>query len=108
MSLSQRFHVFLGKMSFNRVSCCCRCKAPRSGLVRLEGVEETSPDWAVRVEINEVGSQATVTAYQKRLATVNNNAEDQNVTTTALIFCKSSLTISQRTEPSNKGTDSAA
>ena len=59
--------VFPGEKSFNRVSCCCRCKAPRFGLVRLEGVEETSPDWAVRVVLNEVGSEATVTAYQKRL-----------------------------------------
>ena len=49
---------------------CSRCKTPRSGPVRLEGVEETSPDWAVRVELNEAGSQATVTAYQKRLAVV--------------------------------------
>ena len=67
MFLSQRFRVFWGEMSFNRVSCYYRCKAPRSGLVRLEGVEETSPAWALRVVINAAGSEATVTAYQKRL-----------------------------------------
>ena len=31
------------------------------------GVEETSPDWAIRVEINAKGNIATVTAYQKKL-----------------------------------------
>ena len=31
------------------------------------GVEETSPDWAIRVEINSKGNIATVTAYQKKL-----------------------------------------
>ena len=42
-----------------------RCRT-RSG-VRLVGVEETSPDWAIRVEINSKGNIATVTAYQKKL-----------------------------------------
>ena len=31
------------------------------------GVEETSADWAIRVEINAKGNIATVTAYQKKL-----------------------------------------
>ena len=34
------------------------------------GVEETSPNWAVRVEMNAAGTFATVTAYQKRLLRV--------------------------------------
>ena len=45
--------------------------------MRLEGVEETSPDWAVRVELNEAGSQATVTAYQKRLAVVKAGVREE-------------------------------
>ena len=45
------------------------------------GVEETSPDWAIRVEINAKGNIATVTAYQKKLlkpsTSINQEGEEK-------------------------------
>ena len=40
-----------------------KCRARRG--VRIQGVEETSRDWTLRVELNQRGSVATVTAVRK-------------------------------------------
>ena len=46
--------------------------------MRLVGVEETSPDWAIHVEINPRGNIATVTAYQRKLLRpTSSNRDDQ-------------------------------
>ena len=50
--------------------------------MRLVGVEETSPDWAIRVEINPKGNIATVTAYQKKLLHASTSINQQNEDTT--------------------------
>ena len=40
-----------------------KCRARRG--VKIEGIEETSSDWTLRVDINTRGSVATVTAFRK-------------------------------------------
>ena len=40
-----------------------KCRARRG--VRIEGIEETSPDWTLRIDLNPRGSAATVTAFRK-------------------------------------------
>ena len=41
-------------------------------------MEETSQDWAIRVEINQKGNIATVTAYQKKLLEASTSINRQN------------------------------
>ena len=43
-----------------------KCRARRG--VRIAGVEESSPDWTLRVEVNARGSVGTVTAFRKDAA----------------------------------------
>ena len=40
-----------------------KCRARRG--VRIQGIEETSGDWTLRMDINNKGSVATVTAFKK-------------------------------------------
>ena len=40
-----------------------KCRARRG--VRIEGIEETSSDWTLRIDMNSRGSSATVTAFRK-------------------------------------------
>ena len=40
-----------------------KCRARRG--VRIEGIEESSSDWTLRIDINTRGSTATVTAFRK-------------------------------------------
>ena len=40
-----------------------KCRARRG--VKIEGIEETSEDWTLRIDLNSRGSIATVTAFRK-------------------------------------------
>lgn len=40
-----------------------KCRARRG--VRIEGIEETSKDWTLRIDLNTRGTTATVTAFRK-------------------------------------------
>ena len=40
-----------------------KCRARRG--VRIQGIEETSSDWTLRIDLNSRGSVATVTAFRK-------------------------------------------
>ena len=42
-----------------------KCRARRG--VKIQGVEETSSDWTLRVETNTRGTVATVTAFRKEV-----------------------------------------
>ena len=64
------------------------------------GVEETSPDWAIRVEINAKGNIATVTAYQKKLlkpsTSINQEGEDDIHSNNKYNSTKQDKTLTER------------
>ena len=49
-----------------------KCRARRG--VKIEGIEETSSDWTLRVDINTRGSVATVTAFRKDVSLLGSSS----------------------------------
>ena len=51
-----------------------KCRARRG--VRIQGIEETSGDWTLRMDINNKGSVATVTAFKKDASKLGLSSKD--------------------------------
>ena len=53
-----------------------KCRARRG--VRIEGIEETSGDWTLRLDLNSRGSVATVTAFRKEAGLLRSGQAKQD------------------------------